>query len=268
MRPKVFHIPVCPFSQRLEILLALKGCSDSVAFQPIDITRPRPEWLLQKTGGQTSLPILETPDGSIIRESLVILEDLEQRFPDPPIVHGDPVRRAIEQELCALEGSFGAAGYRLLMNQDPSKRDYLTQCVLLEYRRLNQILQEHSPQGVFLQEEFGMAELVFTPFFMRFWCLEYYEEFELPQDPAYGRVRRWRDACLEHPAVQQVCREQVIKLYYDYACGAGNGAVLPGRRRSSFVLEPHWRERPWPPAGRCSTPASDAALGLISGEPR
>ena len=33
----VFHIPVCPFSQRLEILLALKGISD-VHFEVIDIT--------------------------------------------------------------------------------------------------------------------------------------------------------------------------------------------------------------------------------------
>ena len=73
----VHHIPVCPFCQRLEILLALKGRRDEVAFRVVDITRPRPEWLLQKTRGSTALPILETADGRILKESLVILQYLE-----------------------------------------------------------------------------------------------------------------------------------------------------------------------------------------------
>lgn len=264
MGPTVFHIPICPFSQRLEILLALKGCSDAVQFQAIDITQPRPDWLLRKTEGQTRLPILETPEGVILRESLVILEALEQRFPDPAIAHPDPVRRAIEQEFCRQEGAFGAAGYRLLMNQDPLARGPLREALMEQYRILNELLLEHAPEGPFLQPTFGWAELVFTPFLMRFWCLDYYDGFDLPCEPAYARVRLWREACLAHRSAQQVCREQVIKLYYDYALGAGNGALLPGRRLSSFVLQPDWRGRPWPPSGRLAEAATDAALGLCA----
>src|SRR5918993_3408218 len=66
--PTVYHIPVCPFSQRLEILLTLKGCGDLVDFHVVDITRPRPNWLLEKTRGTTALPVLETEDGAIINE--------------------------------------------------------------------------------------------------------------------------------------------------------------------------------------------------------
>jgi glutathione S-transferase len=47
----VHHIPVCPFSQRLEILVTLKGRRDAVRFEDVDITQPRPETLLRKTGG-------------------------------------------------------------------------------------------------------------------------------------------------------------------------------------------------------------------------
>ena len=36
----VHHIPVCPFSQRQKILLALKGIPDAVRFHVVDITRP------------------------------------------------------------------------------------------------------------------------------------------------------------------------------------------------------------------------------------
>jgi glutathionyl-hydroquinone reductase len=41
--PTVYHIPVCPFSQRLEILLTLKGLRHLLDFHVVDITRPRPE---------------------------------------------------------------------------------------------------------------------------------------------------------------------------------------------------------------------------------
>jgi glutathione S-transferase len=76
------------------------------------------------------------------------------------------------------------------------------------------------------------------------------------------RVRRWRDACLAHPAAQQVAKERIVKLYYDYAGGAGNGALLPGRAYSSFVFEPDWMDRPWPPKDKYGHAASDAELGL------
>lgn len=59
----VYHIPVCPFSQRLEILLSLKGRRSDVDFHVVDITQPRPAWLLAKTRGTTALPVLETAAG-------------------------------------------------------------------------------------------------------------------------------------------------------------------------------------------------------------
>jgi glutathione S-transferase len=148
------------------------------------------------------------------------------------------------------------------MNQSLERRDELREGMLKQYARLNDFLVEHAPSGPFLWEEFGWAETVFTPFFMRFWFLEYYEDFELPLEDRYARVRTWRDACLSHPAAQQVTKEQIVKLYYDYAKGAGNGALLPGRSRSSFVFEPDWRVRPWPPKNKYDRSATDDELGL------
>lgn len=261
-RPIVHHIPVCPFSQRLEILLALKGCSDRVEFRQVDITKPRPQALLEKTRGTTALPILEAPEGRILKESLVILQYLEDLYPEPPVAQRDPWRRAVEGMLCRLEGDFCNQGYRFVMNQSPDQREALREAMLKQYARLDDFLLEHSPEGVFLFEAFGWAEAVFTPFFMRFWFLEYYEGFALPDEPRYRRVRSWVDACLGHPAAQQVSREQIVKVYYDYARGSGNGALPAGRQRSSFVFEPDWRDRPWPPKDKYAPGATDGALGL------
>jgi glutathione S-transferase len=261
-RPTVYHIPVCPFCQRLEILLSLKGRRQQVDFRVVDITRPRPEWLLHKTRGATALPVLETADGHIIRESLVILAYLEDIFPGRPVAQRDPYRRAVENMLTMMEGAFGTQGYVWVMNQDPGRRNDLRADMLKQYEQINDFLVEHAPRGPFLFDAFGWAEAVFTPLFMRFWFLEYYEDFRLPDEPRYARVRQWVDACIAHPAAQQVTREEVIKLYYDYAKGAGNGELLPGRSRSSFCFEPDWRLRPWPPKNKYAYSATDAELGL------
>jgi glutathione S-transferase len=261
--PSVYHIPVCPFSQRLEILLSLKGRRSDVEFNVVDITQPRPAWLLAKARGTTALPVMETAAGQILKESLVLMQYLEDLYPERAVAQRDPYRRAVESMLVRMEGEFTAQGYTFVMNQSLKRRDVLREGILKQYARLNDFLMEHAPSGAFLFEDFGWAETVFTPLFVRFWFLEYYEDFHLPEGNQYERVRRWRDASISHPAAQQVTKEQIVKLYYDYAKGAGNGALLPGRTRSSFVFAPDWRARPWPPRDKYGHSASDVELGLF-----
>ena len=258
-RPLVHPIPVCPFSQRLEILLALKGAQGAVDFTTADITRPRDPALLEKTRGVTALPVLETPDGSIIRESLVILRYLDDSLP-PPIARAQPYERAVENMLVAMEGDFANAGYRFVMNKDKARRAECAQAMDAQYARLDDFLQWQAPDRVFLFDAFGLAEAVFTPLFVRFQFLDYYEGYDVPE--RLTRVRVWREACMAHPAAQQVSRAEIVKLYYDYAIGVGNGALAPGRRRSSFVFEPHWSKRPWPPRDKWGPHASDEDLGI------
>ena len=205
-RPVVYHIPVCPFSQRLEILLALKGRSDAVEFAVVDITKPRPAGLLELTRGTTALPVMQTSEG-VIKESLVILRYIDGWLAETPIARQTPFERAVEDMMIAMEGDFTGAGYRLVMNQDVGRRAVLTEAMLAQYRRLEDYLNWRNPDGVFLFESFGLAEAVFTPMFVRFLFLDYYEGFELPAE-GFERVRRWRDACLAHPAAQQVSEER------------------------------------------------------------
>ncbi|GGE37418.1 glutathione S-transferase family protein [Actibacterium pelagium] len=260
-KPIVYHIPVCPFSQRLKILLTLKGIPDAVDFEVVDITVPRSAELLAKTRGISALPIIETEDGAIINESLVILRYLEQRFA-PRIGRDDPLEHAIENMLIAKEGPFTTQGYLYVMNRDPNACDTFRDKLLSLYKDINDFLQHYASDGPFLFDDFGLAEAVFTPVFMRFWFLDYYEGFALPDTADFARVREWRAACLAHPAAQQVTEEEIIKLYYDYAMGAGNGALVEGRQVSSFTFTPDWPGRPMPPRDKW-VPATDAQLGLI-----
>lgn len=263
-KPTVYHIPVCPFCQRLKILLTLKGRLQDIDFYVVDITRPRPEWLIQKFRGTSAMPILATSEGSIIKESLVIMRYLDELFPENPVAQTDPYRHAVEGMLEKLEGEFTFQGYSMVMNQHLERRDDFKTGMLQQYEQLNNFLLEHASEGPFLFEEFGWVEAVFTPLFMRFWFLEYYEEFMLPASENFARVSQWIEACISHPSAQQVTKEEIVKLYYDYAKGAGDGAVLPGRSHSSFVFQPDWKDRPWPPKDKYGHSASDEELGLIN----
>lgn len=259
----VNHIPVCPFSQRLEILLSLRDMQDAVEFRVVDITKPRDPELLRKTRGTTALPVLETADGQIIKESLVILRYLDEALDGPRLRRADPFEHAVESMLIAKEGPFTMAGYIYVMNQDRAQKDAHNEKLLSLYRDLNDFLMEHNPEGTFLFEDFGLSEAVFAPVFKRFWFLDYYEGFELPVGPEYARVKKWRAACMAHEATDQVSEEEIVKLYYDYAIGAGNGALVEGRSVSSFAFQPDWRSRPMPPRDKYETKATDVDLGLV-----
>lgn len=264
MKPIVYHIPICPFCQRLEVLMELKGMSDAVRYEVVDITKPRDPHILELTGGSTALPVMELEEGRSLKESLILMEYLEDRFSDPQIRRTDPYERAVENFLVSMEGDIVEAGYRFVMNQDRERRDELCEAYLDAYRELDEFLREYgSSDGPWLFERFGWAEAVYTPFFQRFVFVDYYEGVDIPETSEFDRVRAWRDACVEHPSAQQTSDEEVIKLYYDYAQGAGNGELVDGRDYSSFVFEPDWRERPMPPKDKYSESATDAELGLV-----
>lgn len=263
-RPIVYHIPICPFSQRLEILMELKGARDAVDFRTVDITKPRDEHILKLSGGTTALPVMELPSKGALKESLVLMEFLEDSFPEPAIRRADPYERGLESLLITLADPMIGAGYRLILNQDRAKTEELKAAYLKAAENVDAFLRAHSKgEGPWLFERFGWAEAAFTPFFLRFSFIPYYEGFDLPEDGRFERLLEWRAACLAHPSAQQTSEEEIIKVYYDYAIGTGNGGVPEGREVSSFVFEPHWKDRPMPPRAKYERRASDKELGLL-----
>jgi len=261
-RLTMYHIPGCPFSERVEILLELKGLGGIMEDVEIDISKPRPDWLLKKTRGTTSLPALTLETGGTLKESMVIMRYFEDRFPERPVAQTDPFRHAVEGMLCATDGAYSGAGYRMILNRDPDKRQECKEAVDAQYARLDDFLSYYAPDRDFLFEDFGWAEVAFTPMFKRLWFLDYYEDYQVPSQ--YKRVLRWREACVNHPAAQHRTREELIKLYYDYSQGGGNGRIPEGRQVSSFTIDTPWRERPWPPRDKWGHAASDEELGLAS----
>jgi glutathione S-transferase len=82
----------CPYCARVRIALAEKG----VPYEPVAIDLSnRPGWLYEKneTG---RVPVLEE-DTFVLPESAVIIEYLEERYPEPALLPADPAARSLER---------------------------------------------------------------------------------------------------------------------------------------------------------------------------
>ena len=79
----------CPYCARVRIVLAEKSISYETVAVDLD---DRPPWIydLNPSG---RVPVLDD-DGRVLPESRVIMEYLEDRVPEPPLLPGDPMGRA------------------------------------------------------------------------------------------------------------------------------------------------------------------------------
>ncbi len=86
----LYDAPRCPYCARVRILLAEKGVEHESVEVDLD---DRPPWLYEKnpTG---KVPVLEEGD-FVLPESRVIIEFLEERHPEPPLLPSEPAERAL-----------------------------------------------------------------------------------------------------------------------------------------------------------------------------
>jgi glutathione S-transferase len=79
----------CPYCARVRIALAEKG----VEYETVVIDlRDRPDWLYEKNP-LGKVPVIEE-DTFVLPESEVIMEYLEERYPEPALLPADPAARA------------------------------------------------------------------------------------------------------------------------------------------------------------------------------
>jgi stringent starvation protein A len=86
---KLYDAPRCPFCARVRIALAEKGLEYETV--PIDLSN-RPAWLYE-LNPLGKVPVLDD-DGFILPESDVIMEYLDDRYPDAPLLPSDARERA------------------------------------------------------------------------------------------------------------------------------------------------------------------------------
>lgn len=78
------HYDTSPFSEKVRLMLGVKGLAWRSVIQPVIM--PKPD-LIPLTGDYRRIPVMQI-GADVYCDSQVILAELERRFPDPPVVRG------------------------------------------------------------------------------------------------------------------------------------------------------------------------------------
>ena len=100
---RLYVFPVAPNPTRVRLYLAEKraaGARCEVEEVPVDLRRGEQREAAHRARNPLGrLPVLELADGSFLTESLAIIEYLEERWPEPPLIGRTPEARARVREL-------------------------------------------------------------------------------------------------------------------------------------------------------------------------
>lgn len=94
---QLFQLALSPFSRKVRLVLGEKTLPFELKTEKV--WDRRPEFLTLNPAGQ--VPVLLEPGGLAIADSNAISEYLDEQVPAPPLLGGDPKRRAEVRRLCA-----------------------------------------------------------------------------------------------------------------------------------------------------------------------
>lgn len=78
------HYDTSPFSEKVRLMLGIKGLAWRAVIQPVIM--PKPD-LIPLTGGYRRIPVMQI-GADVYCDTQVILAEIEARFPAPPVVRG------------------------------------------------------------------------------------------------------------------------------------------------------------------------------------
>ena len=172
----------CPYCARARIALAEKD----VEFETteIDLT-DRPRWIYEKnTTGR--VPVLEE-DAWLLPESSVILEYLEERYPEPPLLPADPGDRALARVLIFRHDAFTKPYYALRREEDGAADAFDAALARLD--------AQLALQPWLTGRAFGLADIAYVP-----WILRARDVLGVQLD-AFPALADWLERMLERPSV-------------------------------------------------------------------
>ena len=172
----------CPYCARVRIVLAEKG----VEYETVEIDLDdRPAWIYEKnvTG---RVPVMEE-DAFVLPESAVIMEYIEERYPEPPLLPQDAAARALARvEIFRFDRL--STPYYAVRRGDESARPKLERALA----NLDALLEA---QPFLTGAEYGLADIAYVP-----WIFRAQSQLALELEP-WPAVADWIGRLQERPAV-------------------------------------------------------------------
>ena len=169
----------CPYCARVRIVLHEKR----VEYEPVEIDLgDRPAWIYKKNA-TGRVPVVKE-DAWVLPESAVIMEYLEERYPEPALLPADAAERALVRlQIERFDNALGNAYYAFRRREDGGE-ERLAHCLSFLDSRLGR-----RPAG------YTLADIAYVPWLIR---LEGLLGFDLAPYPA---IEERLQQLSERPAV-------------------------------------------------------------------
>jgi stringent starvation protein A len=173
----------CPYCARVRIVLAEK----EIPYETVVIDlADRPAWLYEKNPAGR-VPVLEE-DGLCIPESVVIMELLEERFPEPSLLPSDAADRALVRlAVWRFDDEFSRDYYAARRGDDGAAERFASSLEALDARL--------SSSPYLVGASYSLADIAWFPWLPR---AESYLGVDIDDYPA---VAAWIDRLTERPAI-------------------------------------------------------------------
>lgn len=178
----LYDAPRCPYCARVRIALAEKDIPHETVV--IDLA-DRPAWLYEKnpTG---KVPVVEE-DGWVLPESAVIVEYLEERYPEPALLPADPGERAVARLLVFRHENFSDPYYALRRGENGAADEFDAALGNLD------TMLAHCPY--LTGRAFGIADIGYVP-----WVIRSRDVMGVSLD-SFPALRDWLDRLADRPSI-------------------------------------------------------------------
>jgi glutathione S-transferase len=172
----------CPYCARVRIVLAEKGLQYETVIVDLD---ERPAWIYKKNP-LGKVPVLEEAD-FVLPESAVIMEYLEERYPEPPLWPADPARRAAGRLLVQRFDRLSRPYYALRRGDEDARSEISERLI-----ELDSLL---TANAFLAGPEFGLADAAYLP-----WILRLHGNLSVDLEP-YPALADWVSRTTQRPSV-------------------------------------------------------------------
>ncbi len=197
---KLYDFKSSPNCQRVKVVLAEKNLPYEIV--PIDLRKQEqktPEYLKLNPYGK--VPVL-TDDTTVLYESLIINEYLEEKYPNPPLMPKDLGRKAKARILVDYGMAHFDSPYqklRMELTKDPKEQNQqVIDSAKSDLKKLLQRFENEIGDQQYLMGDFSLVDADLIPRFTRL------EGFGILPDPSLPRLGKYMERMKARPSVKAI----------------------------------------------------------------
>jgi glutathione S-transferase len=195
---KLYDFKSSPNCQRVKVVLAEKNLPYEIV--PVDLTKKEqknPEYLRMNPYGK--VPVL-TDDSTVLYESLIINEYLEEKYPNPPLLPKDPAKKARGRILVDYGMAHFDSAYQKLRTELMKEAKEQSQPTIDgakgDLKKLLQRFEDELGDQQYLLGDFSLVDADLIPRFSRL------EGFGVLPDAALPRLGKYLERVKARPSVK------------------------------------------------------------------